>query len=593
MIKRILVILFLVTQLFLTPAVQAQELTYFAPSISSDTNILNGSSNAYTLGTGPIIMETAPGQISSGTLILNTPGNYVFNPNSQVSVLITGDNDPAKNINGVGSGTSIPVTTLTTTQASITITKTSQNGTPNTLTFQGLQIRPGSGNLMMNNTFQLYFTGSSINGTNITNTFIKQVPGKPVTFIGFANDTFVTHSGEPFKVQVFARDAYNNFANVISDTQFVLAMKQGTGQILGTLSGFIPAGSTNGTVPSVTYTVAELNILLSITAPNDPQFSPGEVLFSSLQGTTPIDTTPPTGTFTINEGAKYTNSNSVSLKFSNTSSDTSQVQLRNGSTGGFQSPIAFQNIIPYVLPEGEGNHTLSARLIDQTGNVGSSIVTSIITDTIAPVVSNILASQVGQNLQLSASIADANKIDMTINDISADLTAFGSLSAVLPTSFNTQTGVATWADVLINTLVSSAALTIKAFDRAGNASAVTGLTVVLATPTPSPTPSPSASPSPSPTPSSSPNMSPAPVPSSSPSPSPVTTISNNPAIINPTVTSEVSNVEPIVMYSPTEQVLGIQKTNPGLIEEVLVFWQKAWIMILDMITSRVLSLFGI
>lgn len=97
-----------------------------------------------------------------------------------------------------------------------------------------------------------------------------------------------------------------------------------------------------------------------------------------------IDTTPPTGTFTINNGAVATNNQTVTLTI--TASDANGVSKMQFSNDGnnWSAPEAFASSKQWLLTQGDGEKTVYARFIDNAGNISKPIKNSIIFDTTPP-----------------------------------------------------------------------------------------------------------------------------------------------------------------------------------------------------------------
>lgn len=105
---------------------------------------------AWTTLTGPVITETYArdtGGPGLGTIVLNAPAGFEFNPNAPVTVLVTTEFD--KSINRVPNGGTIPAV-VTSTTITITITEVSRGGLayPDTLTYQHIQVRPTKANVL-------------------------------------------------------------------------------------------------------------------------------------------------------------------------------------------------------------------------------------------------------------------------------------------------------------------------------------------------------------------------------------------------------------------------------------------------------------
>lgn len=113
-------------------------------SISADT-----AGGAYTSLTDPIISEGITADIGVGTIILNAPPGFIFDIGGIApTILVTrtaGGGPNSRNINGVASGTSLPITSITTTQITFTVTSGTTNGVTNSLTWQNIRARPSAG----------------------------------------------------------------------------------------------------------------------------------------------------------------------------------------------------------------------------------------------------------------------------------------------------------------------------------------------------------------------------------------------------------------------------------------------------------------
>jgi peptidoglycan hydrolase-like protein with peptidoglycan-binding domain len=92
------------------------------------------------------------------------------------------------------------------------------------------------------------------------------------------------------------------------------------------------------------------------------------------------DTTPPTGTMTINNNAVTTDSNIVTLNFADVSEDVTLMELGNGEQGSFQATITYENPHDYTLPDnGNGTYTVRVRFTDSSGNQSEGVISDDIT----------------------------------------------------------------------------------------------------------------------------------------------------------------------------------------------------------------------
>ncbi len=172
---------------------------------------------AYTTLTGPVYQEGAPGDVSTGTIVLNVPSGFVFDASAAVTVLVNGGSSPLHNINDLANG-SVITAAVTTTNITITITAKSSNGSNNKLTWQNVRVRPtagsplASGNITKSGTAGVTgVTGSSNFGT------LREVVGVANTVLvtGFPGSTT---AGVPGSVTVTLKDQFGSPATNYTGT---------------------------------------------------------------------------------------------------------------------------------------------------------------------------------------------------------------------------------------------------------------------------------------------------------------------------------------------------------------------------------------
>ena len=103
--------------------------------------------------------------------------------------------------------------------------------------------------------------------------------------------------------------------------------------------------------------------------------------------TAPQDTTPPTGAVSINEGAPYTNSLSVSLLLAaQDEAGGSGIALMRFSDDGtaWSDPVPYAASRSWTLPAGEGTKTVYVRFADAAGNWSLAYSDMIILDMLPP-----------------------------------------------------------------------------------------------------------------------------------------------------------------------------------------------------------------
>jgi YD repeat-containing protein len=114
-----------------------------------------------------------------------------------------------------------------------------------------------------------------------------------------------------------------------------------------------------------------------------------------------IDTTPPTGTVTINAGATYTNTTGVTLALTcNDANGCSQMKFSNNNVT-YSTPEAYAPTKAWTLTSGDGKKGAHAKFKDTPGNWSVVYYDTIILDTTAPVTT---ASPAGGTYNISQSV---------------------------------------------------------------------------------------------------------------------------------------------------------------------------------------------
>jgi len=132
----------------------------------------SSAGGTYTALTGPTYYEAATADVGIGTIILNAPSGFIFDKGGTAPTVLvmrlTGSGSNGNNINGVASGTSVAITSATSTQITLTVKSSSTTAVTCSLTWQNLRVRPtassplASGNITKTSTSTLAAVTNSV-----------------------------------------------------------------------------------------------------------------------------------------------------------------------------------------------------------------------------------------------------------------------------------------------------------------------------------------------------------------------------------------------------------------------------------------------
>ena len=219
--------------------------------ISIDKTLAPGGTATWITLAGPVIAESAVGNIAAGVHTLTLPAGWEFNTTQNVTIGIGGSTD-------LSLGAQV-VTPLATT-LSFNITNVSSTGVA-TLTFSDIKVRPTG---TVSGTFgNITQTAGSISGvTNSSTSFgaLSTVAGT-VTKVAFTTQpgaTTVYGSNLSTQPVVKTQDQFgnNSVAGLIANKNVTLTLTSGTGSLLGTAMLDIGTSVGNGVV---TYSGLQVN----------------------------------------------------------------------------------------------------------------------------------------------------------------------------------------------------------------------------------------------------------------------------------------------------------------------------------------------
>jgi hypothetical protein len=187
---------------------------------------------AYSALNGPALSEGATGDIGTGTIVLNAPPGFTFDPNAIVTATVT-------RIAGTGAALALSNATAAVTTSNITVivTNTDGSGTRSQITWAGIGVRPtagtplASGNITRSGTATV--TGIS---TSTSLGALTEIAGIAVQ-LSFATQPTNANVGTPFGTQpiVVTKDQFgNNSTNGLPATNNVtMLINSGSGSLQG------------------------------------------------------------------------------------------------------------------------------------------------------------------------------------------------------------------------------------------------------------------------------------------------------------------------------------------------------------------------
>lgn len=419
------------------------------PATGGSTISADSTGVAYTNLTGPVYTEYQNGNVSVGTIVLKAPAGFIFDTNTTLpTVLITrvsGSGANTLNINGVASGTSAAMTTVTPSNLTFTVTSASSNNVTCSLTWQNLRVRPTAGtNLASGDIVDL---GTAIIQGVTTNStgwgFFAEVAGTATKLAITTVPSAAVTAGADFPVQpvVQIHDQFGNLRTGDS-TNIVTATSSGTDA--NYVNGFVTAVGGVAAFSDMSYFVAQTNTI-TFTSPGLAPKTTGNIIVSAAVASQLTILTQPSLTATA--GVMFAQQPVVRVEdaygnLRNTDNSTvAAASINQGSTNllGAQTFSAVNGIVTFT-------------------NLSYPIAETITID----------FTTAGLDPDTSASVT-VNPVNQTItfgaltNKIygAADFTVGASASSGLPVTFSITSGPATVSGNIVS-ITGAGTLTVRA-----------------------------------------------------------------------------------------------------------------------------------
>lgn len=220
-------------------------------AIASNTTAGCSAAGTWTALTGPTISEANAGEIGLGDIVLTAPAGFEFDTAAAVTIYLTGNGTNTRNINNIPRNTSVNATSVTAT--AITFTVTSISTRTNTLTWQGIQVRPtasspqATGNISQTGTSNITgLTAASNFGTltevasspacNVSAPIVTTDPASGLTTNGATLNGTVSSNGLSTAVS-FDYGTTTSYGSNVTATPSPLAAGAANTAVSATLSG--------------------------------------------------------------------------------------------------------------------------------------------------------------------------------------------------------------------------------------------------------------------------------------------------------------------------------------------------------------------
>ena len=223
------------------------------PATGGNAISADNTGGAYVMLTGPVYSEGASGDAGVGTIILDAPTGFEFDTGGTApTVLVTrtgGAGGNNRNINDVASGTSVAITSVTTTQITFTVTAASSNGVTNSLTWQNVRVRPTAGTPLASGNITKSGT-SAMSGVTGTTNF-----GTLTEVAGVVNKLVVTLPGQSF---VAGTGSTGSPTSQTADVEFTISSIHATDQYFNVVTTYSGAKTLSYSGPggNPTYTTS-------------------------------------------------------------------------------------------------------------------------------------------------------------------------------------------------------------------------------------------------------------------------------------------------------------------------------------------------
>ena len=299
-----------------------------APATGGSALSADSTGRGYTTLTGPAYSESTPGNVDIGTVILKIPPGFMFDsggipPRVQIDRL-AGVGADSLNINRAASGTSLPVTSMTDSTITFTVTSKSTGGVRDALTWQNIRVRPrmgtplASGNITMSSLSTASLTGVTNESTSfgtlteVAGAMVRLVvtlPGQ--TFVeGTGNTASVANQTAGVSFDIARITASDQFFNIVSSYSGVktVSYSGATGAAAFTTGVSFTNGRSTATLTTVLDKAETISISVSDGTVTGPASSPLTIVrgsFTKLQILVPGESAAPgtpsgkTGTPTI------------------------------------------------------------------------------------------------------------------------------------------------------------------------------------------------------------------------------------------------------------------------------------------------------
>ncbi len=234
------------------------------PATGGDEISADTTDTSFTSLGGPVYTEIQNGNVGVGTLVLNAPAGFIFDTNAPQPAVIIDDGSTisSQNINGVANGTVVPMTAITPSALTFTVTSASTVGATCSLTWTNVRVQPAVGSPLASG--NLTSSGTSIiHGVTANSTswgFLNEVVGVPALLAIVTQPSSAVVAGVDFLQQPVVQ-IQDQFGNLCTGDDADVVTAASSGADTNNVDGSLTVAGGVATFSGMDYSIAQTNTI--------------------------------------------------------------------------------------------------------------------------------------------------------------------------------------------------------------------------------------------------------------------------------------------------------------------------------------------